>query len=79
MKAYLALWVFLTGIAYSFLSTVGVYDLGVYVSILALTYFITLALARPVAPHYSKAADIVAAGLLIAFAYFAAMRIVELL
>ncbi|MEL9989877.1 MAG: hypothetical protein QXP98_04060 [Thermoproteus sp.] len=79
MNSYLALWVLLTGAAYAFLAALGVSDTGVYVSILTLTYFIALALARPAAPQYSKAATIVAVALLIAFAYFAAMRILALI
>lgn len=79
MNAYLALWVFLTGALYAFLAALGVSDAGVYVSILTLTYFVTLALARPVAPHYTKATSITAAALLIAFAYFAALRIASLI
>ncbi|MEZ0248550.1 MAG: hypothetical protein ABWJ97_04695 [Thermoproteus sp.] len=79
MKAYLALWVFLTGAVYAYLAALGVGDMGVYVSLLALTYFVALALARPVAPHYRRAADVVAAALFVAFLYFAAMRITALL
>jgi len=79
MKQYLALWALLTGAIYAFLAALGVAEAGVYVSILALTYFISLALARPVAPQYGRAADAVAAALLIAFAYFAAMKILAIL
>lgn len=69
----------LYGIAYSFLAYLGVNDLGIYVSVMALIYITTVLIFSPLPKRLRIINNIIIAILVLAFLYFAIMRIIEIM
>ncbi len=69
----------LYGIAYSFLAYLGVGSPGVYVSIMAIIYLVTVTAYGPLPRRVRRVNYVVTAALVAAFAYYAAIQLMKII
>ncbi|WP_069807924.1 hypothetical protein [Vulcanisaeta thermophila] len=79
LKELLITQAILYGVAYAFLAYLRVSDLGIYVSIMALIYIVTMLIYSPLPRRLRLVNDVLITALVLAFLYFAITRIIAIL
>lgn len=79
MRGLLMVQAALYGLAYSFLAYLGVGSPGVYVSVMAMIYLVTVTVYGPLPRRVRRINYAIAAALVAAFAYYAAIQIMNIM